>query len=55
MISDRKRGADFYDNLVSRLQAGDSPDALRVELNIGAGTMARYVSHARNRTKSYGG
>lgn len=40
---------EFWDNLVRRLQAGESPEDLRAELSIGKHTMARYVAHARNR------
>ena len=39
----------FCDALVRRLRAGEHPDALRAELNIGAATMRRYVSIAKLR------
>ena len=43
--------ADFCDALVRRLRAGDQPDDLRRELNIGSATMRRYVTIARSRTE----
>lgn len=39
----------FCDALITRLKAGDDPAQLRVELNIGSATMARYVSFAKAR------
>jgi hypothetical protein len=41
---------DFCEALIRRLKAGDDPEALRVELNIGSATMTRYVGIARQRS-----
>lgn len=40
----------FCDELIRRLRAGEKPEALRAELNIGSKTMRRYVAFAKERT-----
>ena len=39
----------FADALIARLKAGEDPQALSAELNIGPNMMRKYVAHAKAR------
>jgi len=54
-MSKRRFTAEFCDELVRRLRAGEQPEALRAELSIGAATMARYRQIAQARADVRGG